>query len=649
MTEKQSSQSGAKASSPVSRRPPVSFFVWMVILIGLGALMFFQTPRGGSGAVVEMNQTQFEAAVDAGRIQKAVFSSDESKFFKVTGTLKPDSNRLLSAQEEPLRFKSEVFGDDALWGKIRTHVPETSMDSSGILFNTIIGWIALIAFVLLIFFLIRRQMQNAGRGAMQFGRSRARMILPGENTVKFDDVAGVDEAKEEIKEIVDYLKDPLKFQLVGGRIPKGALLLGAPGTGKTLMAKAVAGEANVPFFSISGSDFMEMFVGVGASRVRDMFDQARTHSPCLIFIDEIDAVGRSRFSGIGGGHDEREQTLNAMLVEMDGLENNEGVIILAATNRADVLDPALLRPGRFDRQIVIDLPDIKGRQQILEVHLKKIRVDESVNPQRIARNTSGFSGADLANLVNEAALLAARNNRDRANAEDFEEARDKVSYGRERPSRKITEKERRITAYHEAGHTLVAILTPDSIPVHKVTIIPRGQAYLGATMHMPKEDRYTQSKREMEAHLRVCMGGRIAEELIFSDITSGASGDIQQATRMARAMVCAFGMSHLLGTVQYGERGEHIYLGRDIMKTESFSEETAREIDLEIRRIVNEAYLAAKKLLTENHERLVALAEKLLIDETLDVKAVRQILDLPPETDDADELAPPSGVSLLGN
>ena len=422
----------------------------------------------------------------------------------------------------------------------------------------LISWFPMLLLIgVWIFFM--RQMQGGKTGAFSFGKSKARMLDDSANKVRFSDVAGCDEAKAEMKEIVDYLKDPLKYKMLGGKIPKGALLLGPPGTGKTLMAKAVAGEANVPFFAISGSDFVEMFVGVGASRVRDMFEQARKHAPCLIFIDEIDAVGRSRFTGIGGGHDEREQTLNAMLVEMDGLETQEGVIVLAATNSADVLDPALLRPGRFDRQIVMDLPDIRGRRMILNVHAKNIKLEPTVDLDVIAKTTSGFSGADLANLINEAALLAARNDRKAATQADLEEARDKVCWGTERRSRKISERERRLTAWHEAGHAIVNLHCEHAMTLHKVTIIPRGPA-LGVTMMMPDEDRYSQSRLEMLDSMALAMGGRVAEELVIGDVTSGAAADIEHATKIARAMVCSFGMSDKLGTVQYGEGADHIYL-----------------------------------------------------------------------------------------
>ena len=447
----------------------------------------------------------------------------------------------------------------------------------------------------------------------------------------------------EIKEIVDFLKDPLRFKMLGGNIPKGVLLTGAPGTGKTLLAKAVASEANVPFFSISGSDFVEMFVGVGASRVRDMFEQARKNMPCLIFIDEIDAVGRSRFSGMGGGHDEREQTLNAMLVEMDGLETQAGVIIIAATNRPDVLDPALLRPGRFDRQIVMDLPDIKGRRKILDVHIKNIKTNANVNLDLIARTTPGFSGADLANLCNEAALLAARSNSESATQADLEEARDKVRWGRERKSRKISDKERKLTAYHEAGHTLIAMYSEDATPVHKVTIIPRGQAYLGATMTMPTEDSYTRSRNELLDELVVLMGGRTAEEIIFNDISTGASSDIEVATRIARQMVCIFGMNDKIGPVRYSEYHEQMRVRADAPPSETYSQETAREIDVEVRKLLDDAHVKATKMLEEHHDQLELLAQELLEKETLSVAEVRKLIGMPAKEDDpvhGEDIAP---------
>jgi cell division protease FtsH len=477
----------------------------------------------------------------------------------------------------------------------------------------------------LLYFLFVRQMRLAGRGAMSFGKSRARLMTRDRNKVTFTDVAGVDEAKEEVQEIVEFLKDPKKFQKLGGRIPKGVLLVGQPGTGKTLLAKAIAGEAQVPFFSISGSDFVEMFVGVGASRVRDMFEQGKKNAPCIIFIDEIDAVGRSRFSGIGGGHDEREQTLNALLVEMDGFDTQEGVIIIAATNRPDVLDQALLRPGRFDRQIVIDMPMLEGREAILRIHTRKIKLAPNVDMRRVARGTPGFSGADLANLVNEAALLAARRNADAVETKDFEEARDKVRWGRERRSRVLDDKEKHLTAYHESGHAIVMLLAGDSEPLHKVTIIPRGAA-LGATMQLPEKDRYTQSEKRLRAMLVGLMGGRAAEEVVYDEVTTGAQSDLKQATRLARLMVCEWGMSNALGPQTFGSSEELMFLGRDITKSKDFSEETARKIDDEVSRIVREAHGKAVELLRTNRDKLDMVANLLLERETLDGRDVEEIV-----------------------
>ncbi len=558
-----------------------------------------------------------------------------------------------SAPKLKLKYTTRIYATDSIIDKLDEKGVQTVYLERDVWWKSLLLNLAIAVPILLVFyFIFSRQIHGAGSGAIQFGKSRARMILPNEHHTKFDDVAGCDEAKEEMKEIVEYLRDPLKFKLLGGKIPRGALLTGPPGTGKTLMAKAVSGEASVPFFSISGSDFVEMFVGVGASRVRDMFQQARKNAPCLIFIDEIDAVGRSRFSGIGGGHDEREQTLNALLVEMDGLETQEGVIVIAATNRVDVLDPALLRPGRFDRQIVIDLPDIVGRRKILDVHAKNIKLDPKADLDAIAKSTPGFSGADLANLINEAALLAARNNQNAATQADLEEARDKVCFGRERRSRKIPERDRRLTAWHEAGHAIVNLFLENSIPLHKVTIIPRGQA-LGLTMMMEHEDRYSRSRLEMLDIITTDLGGRVAEEIALGDITSGASQDIAHATNLARAMVCSYGMSDKLGTVQYGERADHIYLGRDITRNESCSEQTQREIDDEVKRIIGECKARATKIVTEQRERLDKLANALLERETISGADIRKLLDLPPEDETAPVLSAdaskPAGNTYPGN
>jgi cell division protease FtsH len=477
----------------------------------------------------------------------------------------------------------------------------------------------------LLYFLFMRQLRSAGAGALSFGKSRARLLSRETHKVTFQNVAGIDEAKEEVQEIIEFLKDPKRFQSLGGRIPKGVLLMGPPGTGKTLLAKAIAGEADVPFFSISGSDFIEMFVGVGASRVRDMFEQGKKNAPCLIFIDEIDAVGRSRFTGIGGGHDEREQTLNALLVEMDGFETQEGVIILAATNRPDVLDPALLRPGRFDRQIVIDLPTIDGRDAILKMHAKKITLASGADLRRLARGTPGFSGADLENLLNEAALLAARQGKKGVELSDLEEARDKVKWGRERRSRVLDAKEKKITAYHESGHALVMALVEESEPLHKITIIPRGVAYLGATMQLPEKDRYMESRTKLLGILAGMMGGRVAEELIFQDVTSGAASDLREATRLARLMVCNWGMSDALGPQTFGENHDMMFLGRDITRTRDYSEETALKIDAEVSRLLHEAHDRARAILTTHRARLDRIADMLIERETLDGRDVDDI------------------------
>ncbi|MCX7846967.1 MAG: ATP-dependent zinc metalloprotease FtsH [bacterium] len=474
-------------------------------------------------------------------------------------------------------------------------------------------------------FLINRQMKRGIGMAMNFGRSRVR-TAKSKNKTTFADLAGCDEAKEEVTEIVEYLKDPKKFQRLGGRIPRGVILIGPPGTGKTLLAKAIAGEADVPFFSISGSDFVEMFVGVGAARVRDLFEQGKRNAPCIIFVDEIDAVGRLRGAGLGGGHDEREQTLNALLVEMDGFTPNDGVIMIAATNRPDVLDPALLRPGRFDRQIVLDLPDQKGREEILKIHAKKVVLAADVDLSKIARGTPGFSGADLANLVNEAALMAARKDQPAVTQEMLEEARDKVRFGRERRSRVMDEEDRRYTAYHEAGHALVTVLIPECEPLHKVTIVPRGMAYLGATMQLPEKDKYHYRKKELEGQMAVLMGGRVAEELVFGDVTSGARNDIKHATEIARRMVCEWGMSDVMGPLAYGEREEHIFLGREIERRIDYSEQTAQQIDAEIRRLVEAAEARARQLIVAHRAALDEIAEQLLKREVLDGEEIERIV-----------------------
>ena len=478
------------------------------------------------------------------------------------------------------------------------------------------SWLPMLALVF-IFFLFMRQLQSGGGKAMSFGKSKAKLLGEHQNKVTFADVAGVEEAKDEVEEIIAFLKDPKKFTKLGGRIPKGVLMMGPPGTGKTLLARAIAGEAGVPFFSISGSDFVEMFVGVGASRVRDLFEQGKKNAPCIIFIDEIDAVGRHRGAGLGGGHDEREQTLNQLLVEMDGFESNEGVILIAATNRPDVLDPALLRPGRFDRRIVVPRPDVKGREGILKVHAKRVPVSTEVDLVTIAKGTPGFSGADLESLVNEAALLAARKDKDKVDMRDFEEAKDKVLMGPERKSMVISEREKRTTAYHEAGHALVAKILPGSDPVHKVTIIPRGPA-LGVTQQLPAEDRLSYSKDWAENRIAICLGGRIAEEIVFGQITTGAGNDIDKATDLARKMVCEWGMSEKMGPITFGHKEEQPFLGRDMGHQQNYSEETARAIDAEVKRIVMQGYERANEALRGNVEQLKRVAEALLEFETID-------------------------------
>ncbi len=485
-------------------------------------------------------------------------------------------------------------------------------------------WAPFILFIGLWFFLMR-QMQVGGNKALSFGRSRARLLTEDRKKVTFSDVAGIDEAKEEVVEIIEFLKDPHKFQKLGGRIPKGVLIVGPPGTGKTLLAKAIAGEAGVPFFSISGSDFVEMFVGVGASRVRDLFEQGKKHAPCIIFIDEIDAVGRLRGAGLGGGHDEREQTLNQLLVEMDGFDTTEGVILIAATNRPDVLDPALLRPGRFDRQITVNRPDVRGRTEILKVHTKKVPLSKDVDLEIISRGTPGFSGADLENLVNEAALLAARLNKTMVELKDFEFAKDKVLMGVERKSMVLTDEEKRTTAYHEAGHAMMARLLPGTDPVHKVTIIPRGRA-LGITMQLPTDDRHSYSKEFLYNTLAILMGGRVAEELIFNQVTTGAGNDLERATDLARKMVCEWGMSEELGPLTYGKKDEEIFLGREIATRRDYSEDIAIKIDTEVKRLVSENYERTKRILMENMAALKALAEALLEKEVLDAPEIDKII-----------------------
>ncbi|HEX3887309.1 MAG TPA: ATP-dependent zinc metalloprotease FtsH [Phenylobacterium sp.] len=603
--------------------------IWGVIVVVLIGLYSMVTGGGSKSASAgEITYSQMLSKIDSGQIKSA-----EMRTGQVLAT--DNANRSYTAY-----FPSD--GGD-LVHEMRVHgVNISSKPTGGV---TLMGVLLQALPVLLlvgvwIFFM--RQMQGGARGAMGFGKSKARLLTENKNRVTFDDVAGVEEAKEEVVEIVDFLKDPQKFQRLGGKIPKGALLIGPPGTGKTLLARAIAGEAGVPFFTISGSDFVEMFVGVGASRVRDMFEQAKKNAPCIIFIDEIDAVGRHRGAGLGGGNDEREQTLNQLLVEMDGFEANEGIILIAATNRPDVLDPALLRPGRFDRQVVVPNPDVNGRERILRVHMKNVPLAADVETKVIARGTPGFSGADLSNLVNEAALMAARKNRRMVTMRDFEEAKDKVMMGAERRSMVMTEDEKKLTAYHEGGHALVALTVPSSDPVHKATIIPRGRA-LGMVMQLPEGDRYSMNFEQMTSRLAILMGGRVAEELIFGKdkVTSGASSDIQAATGLARNMVTRCGYSDKLGLVAYGDNQEEVFLGHSVSRTQNVSEETANIIDSEVKRLVQDGYEEAKRILTEKLTDLHTLAKALLEYETLSGdEIVNALKGVAPNREDADMKRP---------
>jgi cell division protease FtsH len=582
--------------------------LWMSLLVViLLAWHFAQIQRKES----PLKFSEFMAQLEAGQIQDVTITGNEIKGHTV--------NREGFRTVAPLGYDKLL--DTLLSKKVMVNF---QTDQTPTWANMLISWAPLLVLVgFWIFFM--RQMQSGGNKALSFGKSKAKLLASQQKKVTFKDVAGVDEAKDELQEIIEFLREPQKFQKLGGRIPKGVLLMGPPGTGKTLMARAIAGEANVPFFSISGSDFVEMFVGVGASRVRDLFEQGKKNAPCIIFIDEIDAVGRHRGAGLGGGHDEREQTLNQLLVEMDGFESNDGVILIAATNRPDVLDPALLRPGRFDRRVVVSRPDVRGREGILQVHTRKIPLSDDVNIDVLARATPGFSGADLANLVNEAALLAARRNQKTVNMSDFESAKDKVLMGAERKSMIITEQEKKITAYHEAGHALLAALLPHTDPLHKVTIIPRGMA-LGLTQQLPLEERHNYTKEQLKSRIAVCMGGRIAEDLTFGEITTGAQNDIEQATEMARKMVCEFGMSETLGPLTYGKKEEQIFLGKEFNRHQDYSEATALKIDSEVKRIVTEQYERAQAILTERRELLVDVARALLEHEVLDAQQLKQIM-----------------------
>ena len=584
--------------------------VWLVI--GLVLMTVFNQFNNRQVAQQSMEYSQFIEEVGKGNIAKVVI---EGRVLKATTT---DGRKLTSYAPPDLWMVSDLL-------KHGVKIEAKPEEEQSFLMSIFVSWFPMLLLIgVWIFFM--RQMQGGGRGgAFSFGKSKARLLDESTNTITFADVAGCDEAKEEVSELVDFLRDPSKFQKLGGRIPKGVLLVGNPGTGKTLLAKAIAGEAKVPFFSISGSDFVEMFVGVGAARVRDMFENAKKHAPCIIFIDELDAVGRQRGAGLGGGNDEREQTLNQMLVEMDGFEGSVGVIVIAATNRPDVLDPALMRPGRFDRQVVVPLPDIRGREQILMVHMRKVPLSPDVKADIIARGTPGFSGADLANLVNEAALFAARGNKRLVDMEDFEKAKDKIMMGAERRSMVMNEDERRNTAYHESGHAVVAKLMPKSDPVHKVTIIPRGRA-LGLTMQLPEEDRYAYDRVYLMSRIAVLFGGRIAEELFMNQMTTGASNDFERATQMARDMVTRYGMSDALGPMVYGENEGEVFLGRSVTTHKNMSEATMEKVDREIRRIIDEQYALARRLLEEHRDKVEAMAAALLELETIDADQINDIM-----------------------
>ncbi len=619
-----------------------NILVFIVIIVVLLSVV-----QGLSGAAtgqpVEKPYSEFLAGVRSGQVSVAIVRKDDSM--------------IRYGRSEPLQFYtiSPETDNNTLIGLLEEHGVKFSGEEKQQ--QGLIGQLLISSFPILlligvwIYFMRQMQGGGGGRGAMSFGKSKARLLGEDQVGVSFADVAGIEEAKEEVSEVVDFLKDPSKFQRLGGKIPKGVLMVGPPGTGKTLLARAIAGEAKVPFFTISGSDFVEMFVGVGASRVRDMFDQAKKQAPCIIFIDELDAVGRHRGAGLGGGHDEREQTLNQMLVEMDGFEGNEGIIVIAATNRPDVLDPALLRPGRFDRQVVVPLPDIRGREGILKVHMRKVPLDEDVKPSLIARGTPGFSGADLANLVNEAALFAARENKRVVSMAEFEKAKDKIMMGTERRSMVMSEEEKLNTAYHESGHAIVGYLVPEHDPVYKVTIIPRGRA-LGVTMYLPEEDRYSTSKQRLESHISTLFGGRIAEEMINgpAGVTTGASNDIERATEIARNMVTKWGLSDRLGPLTYSEDDGEVFLGRSVTQHKQVSDDTAHTIDEEIRKIIDANYERADGILKENIDKLHAMAKALMKYETIDDVQVKNIMEgrepgIPKDWDDSLEPDSPDGGS----
>jgi cell division protease FtsH len=606
-----------------------NFALWVIIVLLLLALFsLFQNP-GQRTVSNDITFSQLLADVDQGRVRDVVIQGPE-----ISGTYNDGKAFQTYAPSDPSLVQR-------LYGKGVSITAKPQGDNVPWFVSLLVSWLPFLALIGVWIFL-SRQMQGAGGKALGFGKSRAKLLTEAHGRVTFEDVAGVDEAKSDLEEIVEFLRDPQKFQRLGGRIPRGVLLVGPPGTGKTLIARAVAGEANVPFFTISGSDFVEMFVGVGASRVRDMFEQAKKNAPCIIFIDEIDAVGRHRGAGLGGGNDEREQTLNQLLVEMDGFEANEGIILIAATNRPDVLDPALLRPGRFDRQVVVPNPDVVGREQILKVHVRKVPLAPDVNLKTVARGTPGFSGADLANLVNEAALMAARRNKRMVTQHEFEDAKDKVMMGSERRSLVMTEEEKLLTAYHEGGHAIVALHVPATDPVHKATIIPRGRA-LGMVMQLPERDKLSMSYEQMTSRLAILMGGRVAEELVFGHdkVTSGAASDIEQATKLARMMVTRWGLSDQLGTVAYGENQEEVFLGYSVSRQQNISEETVKKIDAEIKHFIEDGYVLAKKIISEQRANLELLAKSLIEYETLSGDEIKDLLiGKKPMRESASEPAP---------
>ncbi|MGF1528826.1 MAG: ATP-dependent zinc metalloprotease FtsH [Candidatus Competibacterales bacterium] len=622
-----------------------NILLWVVIAVVLMSVFNSFGPRTTPSA--QLSYSQFLERVRQGEVERVIIDPDDRSIEVFTG----GGEKLITYNpgDAPQTLIGELLNNGV---EIRGEAPQ----QQSLLMQIFISWFPMLLLIgIWVFFLRQMQGGGSGRGAMSFGKSRARMMSEDQIKITFADVAGVEEAKGEVSELVEFLRDPAKFQRLGGKIPRGVLMVGSPGTGKTLLAKAIAGEAKVPFFTISGSDFVEMFVGVGASRVRDMFEQAKKHAPCIIFIDEIDAVGRHRGAGLGGGHDEREQTLNQLLVEMDGFEGNEGIIVIAATNRPDVLDPALLRPGRFDRQVVVPLPDVRGREQILKVHMRKVPLGQDVEPRVIARGTPGFSGADLANLVNEAALFAARANQREVTMANFEQAKDKIMMGAERRSMVMSEDEKRLTAYHEAGHAIVGTLLPYHDPIHKVTIIPRGRA-LGVTLALPEADRLSYSKQWLECKLAMIFGGRIAEEIIFGPeaITTGASNDIRQATDMARNMVTKWGLSERLGPLYYSEDDDEVFLGRSVTRHKNISDETAHIIDEEVRSLVDRNYKYAEQILKENLDKLHAMSDALLKFETIDAGQIEDIMAgreprppkdyQEPSSTDKDDIPPNVGV-----